>query len=73
MLRIRPKIGAIHNSSKHRVTINQVQLPMRLSDKFMVIKTLNNQFWEFLEPITLREASNCAVEIMDEKYEKNQI
>ncbi len=36
----------------------------------MDIKALKTQFWELLEPIVLREATNCVVEILDAKYEK---
>ncbi len=36
----------------------------------MDIRALNTQFWELLEPIALREATNCAIEILNTKYEK---
>ena len=43
---------------------------MRPHDEFMNIKALNARFWELLEPTAMQEATNCAVEILDVKYEK---
>ncbi len=67
------KIGAILNFADNTVTIDKIELPMRSHDTFMDIKAINTQFWELLEPIALREATNCTVEILDAKYEKSDL
>ncbi len=64
------KIGAIINFADNTVTIDKVELTISPHDEFMDIKALNTQFRELLEPSALREATNRAVEILDEKYEK---
>ena len=64
------KIGAIINFTRHMVTINYVELLMRPHDKFMDTNALNKKFQELLEPIMLREVTNCTVEVLDAKDEK---
>lgn len=63
-------LGCILDFASKSLTIDSVQLPMRPQDSFMDPKTLRTQFKEFLEPISMREATNRAVKILDSKYEK---
>ncbi len=67
------KICAIFNFAKHTVTIDHVELPTRTHDELMDIKSLNTQFMELLESIVLKEATNCAVEILNAKYGKEDL
>ncbi len=34
------------------------------------MKPIRAEYWDLLEPIYKREATNCALEILDAKYEK---
>ena len=63
-------LGCILDFASKSLTIDSVQLPMRPQDSFMDPKTLRTQFKEFLEPVSMREATNRAVKILDSKYEK---
>ncbi len=62
-------MGAILDFAKETITVDQVRLPMRKEGHYNM-KFIRLQFKDLLEPISMREATNCALEILDAKYEK---
>ena len=48
-------------------------LPMRTFESISNLKQLRSQFKAFTEPISMREATNKAVTILDAKYKKANI
>ena len=62
-------IGAILDFAESTITIDHVKLPMRAKGHYN-IKSIRTQFRDLLEPSSMREATNRAIEILDAKYEK---
>ncbi|MCP4745877.1 MAG: hypothetical protein GY874_06995, partial [Desulfobacteraceae bacterium] len=62
-------MGAILDFAEATITIDQVTLPMRAKGHYDM-KSIRAQFRDLLEPISMREATNRALKILDAKYEK---
>ena len=65
-------IGTILNFADSTITIDHVTLPMR-ANKMETLKEIRAQLKDLLEPKSMREATNRAVEILDANYEKADI
>ena len=64
------KIGAVLDFATYKLTIDQIALPMRHTNRLKDLHNLHNLFREHLEPKVTSEATHRAVEILDAKYEK---
>ena len=64
------KLGVVLNFDDKMITIDQQTLPMRTFESISNLKQLRSQFKAFTEPISMLEATNRAVTILDAKYEK---
>ena len=62
------KLGVVLNFDDKMITIDQQMLPMRTFESISNLKQLRSQFKAFTEPISMREATNRAVTIIDTKY-----
>ena len=64
------KLGMILNFDEKTITIDQQTLPMRTFESISNPKQLRTQFKAFTEPISVQEATNRTVTILDAKYKK---
>ena len=64
------KLGVVLNFDDKMVTIDQQKLPMRTFESISNAKQLKSQFKAVTESISMGEATNRAVTILDAKYEK---
>ena len=66
-------IGCILDFVEMKVTIDKICLPMRPHDSFLDPAKLQAAFQEHLEPKSTLEATKRVVEILDAKYEKQDL
>jgi len=67
------ELGAILNFADKSITIDHVVLPMKPHDQLMDPTVLQAQFQAPDEPVSTRDATKRAVEILDAKYEKADV
>ena len=65
-----PKLGVVLNFDDLMITIDQQKLPMRTFESISNPKQLRSQFKAFTEPISMQEATNRTVTILDAKYKQ---
>ena len=64
------KIGAVLDFATYKLTIDGITLPMCHANGLQDLHRLHNVFREHLKPISTREATHRAIEILDANYEK---
>ena len=67
------KLGMVLNFDDMMIMIDQQKLPMRTFESISNPKQLRSQFKAFTEPISMQEATNRAVTILDAKYKKTNL
>ena len=64
------KIRAVLDFATYKLTIDSMTLPMCHTNSLNDLQDLHNIFREHLKPISTREATHRADEILDAKYQK---